>query len=115
METLNPQQQKIVKHKEGPALVIAGAGSGKTRVITYRVSELIRSGIAPSAIMLLTFTNKAAAEMAERVGKTLDQQDAQKAIIHGTFHSLANRFLRRYASILRYENNFSTPGFHHLT
>lgn len=107
MEALNPQQQEIVAHKKGAALVIAGAGSGKTRVITHRVAELLNSEIAPSAIMLLTFTNKAAAEMADRVAKTVGQPGVEKSILHGTFHSVANRFLRKYASFLRYENNFS--------
>lgn len=107
METLNPEQQKIVAHQEGPALVIAGAGSGKTRVITHRVAELVRSGVDPSAIMLVTFTNKAAKEMADRVGKNMDQKDMQKALVHGTFHSIANRFLRRYGMLLHYESNFT--------
>jgi len=78
MEGLNPQQQQIVQHRLGPALVIAGAGSGKTRVITYRVAELIQSGIAPSSIMMLTFTNKAASEMADRVAKVTGDQDVKK-------------------------------------
>ncbi len=107
METLNPQQQEIVQHHTGPALVIAGAGSGKTRVITHRVAHLIQSGVDPSSIMMLTFTNKAAKEMADRVGQTVQVKNVQKAIIHGTFHSVANRFLRRYAALIRYENNFT--------
>ena len=107
METLNPAQQKIVAHQEGPALVIAGAGSGKTRVITHRVAELVRSGVDPSAIMLVTFTNKAAKEMADRVAQNINRKDAEKALVHGTFHSLANRFLRRYGRLLHYESNFT--------
>ncbi len=107
MEVLNSAQQSIVSHQRGPALVIAGAGSGKTRVITYRVAELIRSGIDPSTIMLLTFTNKAAKEMANRVAKATGQEKIANAMIHGTFHSVANRFLRRHAKLLLYENNFS--------
>ncbi len=105
-ETLNPDQKKIVAHHEGPALVIAGAGSGKTRVITHRVARLIQSGIAPSAIMLLTFTNKAATEMAARVARAASLRDNQK-LLHGTFHSMGSRFLRRYAKALQYESNFS--------
>ncbi|MBF0286199.1 MAG: ATP-dependent helicase [SAR324 cluster bacterium] len=107
MEVLNSAQQNIVSHYHGPALVIAGAGSGKTRVITHRVAELIRSGIDPSTIMLLTFTNKAAKEMANRVAQATNQQKIEHAMIHGTFHSVANRFLRRHAKLLLYENNFS--------
>lgn len=107
MAVLNPHQQKIVIHQEGPALVIAGAGSGKTRVITHRVAELVRSGVDPSTIMLVTFTNKAAKEMADRVAKSIAQDNIEKSLVHGTFHSLANRFLRRYAVLLHYESNFS--------
>jgi DNA helicase-2/ATP-dependent DNA helicase PcrA len=105
-ETLNPDQQKIVEHQEGPALVIAGAGSGKTRVITHRVTRLIHSGVPASAIMLLTFTNKAANEMAERVAQANSLRQEQR-MLHGTFHSMGSRFLRRYAPLLQYENNFS--------
>ncbi|MBF0279155.1 MAG: ATP-dependent helicase [SAR324 cluster bacterium] len=107
MEVLNAAQQKIVSHQQGPALVIAGAGSGKTRVITHRVAELVRSGADPSSIMLLTFTNKAAKEMADRVAKAIDQKNIENSLIHGTFHSLGNRFLRRHAPLLHYEHNFS--------
>ena len=107
IESLNPVQRKIVKHKSGPALVIAGAGSGKTRVITHRVAELIHSGIPASSILLLTFTNKAANEMALRVGRALKNTTEQQKIIHGTFHSVGSRFLRRNAKLLNYKNNFS--------
>lgn len=107
MEVLNTDQQKIVAHQQGPALVIAGAGSGKTRVITHRVAELVQSGVDPSAIMLVTFTNKAAKEMADRIAKAIDSKTIEKALIHGTFHSLGNRFLRRHAPLLRYGHNFS--------
>ena len=92
--SLNPVQRKIVEHKSGPALVIAGAGSGKTRVITHRVAQLIHSGIPASSILLLTFTNKAANEMAQRVGRALKNYTEQQKIIHGTFHSVGTRFLR---------------------
>ena len=107
IESLNPVQRKIVEHKSGPALVIAGAGSGKTRVITHRVAELIHSGIPASSILLLTFTNKAANEMAQRVGKALKNSTEEQKIIHGTFHSVGSRFLRRNAKLLNYKNNFS--------
>ncbi len=104
MNQLNPQQQQVVLHRKQPALVIAGAGSGKTRVITHRVAQLVKSGVPPSSIMMLTFTNKAANEMAERVMRELKQPCA---IVHGTFHSVANRFLRRHASKIGYESNFT--------
>ena len=107
IESLNPIQRKIVEHKTGAALVIAGAGSGKTRVITHRVAHLIHSGIPASSILLLTFTNKAANEMAQRVGVALDDSTEQQKIIHGTFHSVGSRFLRRNAKLLNYKNNFS--------
>ena len=71
-DNLNKAQKKIVSHKNGPALVIAGAGSGKTRVITHRVAHLIHSGVPASSILILTFTNNAAADMIQRVGRTID-------------------------------------------
>ncbi len=106
-ENLNKAQKKIVAHKNGPALVIAGAGSGKTRVITHRVANLIHSGVPASSILLLTFTNKAADEMTQRVGRTINNFTEQNKIIHGTFHSVGNRFLRQHAKLLDYKNNFS--------
>ena len=106
-ESLNKAQKKIVDHKNGPALVIAGAGSGKTRVITHRVAHLIHSGIPASTILLLTFTNKAADEMTQRVGKAINNTTDQNKIIPGTFHSVGNRFLRQHAKLLGYKNNFS--------
>jgi len=107
IDSLNKVQREIVEHKTGPALVIAGAGSGKTRVITHRVAQLIHSGIPASSILLLTFTNKAANEMAQRVGWALNNSTEQQKIIHGTFHSVGSRFLRRNAKLLNYNNNFS--------
>lgn len=107
MEVLNSAQQQIVNHRNGPVLVIAGAGSGKTRVIVHRVTKLVRSGVNPSSIMLVTFTNKAAQEMVQRVAKSIDQTKIKNSLIHGTFHSLANRFLRRHAPLLEYKNNYS--------
>ena len=107
MNALNPQQQTIVEHMTGPALVIAGAGSGKTRVITHRVAHLIEQGVAPSAIMMVTFTNKAAEEMLHRAEGMLKKKEQAGHIFAGTFHSLANRFLRRYAKHVGFENNFS--------
>ena len=83
IESLNPNQRKIVDHKSGPALVIAGAGSGKTRVITHRVAQLIHSGIPASSILLLTFTNKAANEIAQRVRRALKNSTEHKKLFMG--------------------------------
>lgn len=102
---LNAQQLAAVKSPDGPALVIAGAGSGKTRTLTYRVAWLIDSGILPSEILLLTFTNKAAKEMLERV-KSLVPADLS-SLWSGTFHSVANKILRRHAGELGYTSSFS--------
>ncbi len=101
---LNPEQYAAVMTPARHALVIAGAGSGKTRTLTYRVARLIESGIAPWRILLLTFTNKAAREMLERVAELTGSGAGQ--IWGGTFHSIANRILRRHAERLGY-----APGF----
>ena len=102
---LNEQQQAAVKAEPGPILVIAGAGSGKTRTLTYRVAYLLENGIPPDRLLLLTFTNKAAREMLHRVAQ-LVPQDASK-IWGGTFHSVANRILRRHAVLLGYTADYS--------
>ncbi|HEY6843255.1 MAG TPA: ATP-dependent helicase, partial [Thermoanaerobaculia bacterium] len=104
-EELNSEQLEVVMAGEGPLLVIAGAGSGKTRTLTYRVSRLIEDGVDPSEILLLTFTNKAAREMLGRVEQlvTIDT----RRIMGGTFHSVGNRLLRRYAEPIGYRPNFS--------
>src|SRR5438477_6686648 len=104
-EELNSEQLEVVMAGDGPLLVIAGAGSGKTRTLTYRVSRLIEDGVDPEAILLLTFTNKAAREMLSRVEQlvTIDTRRIQG----GTFHSVGNRLLRRYAEPLGYRSNFS--------
>ncbi|HKI97691.1 MAG TPA: ATP-dependent helicase [bacterium] len=104
---LNEQQERIVAHLEGPALVIAGAGSGKTRVITHRVARLIEVGVPAGAILMMTFTNKAAEEMRLRVEGLLGGAQGVKGLMTGTFHSVANRFLRRYANLIGYERNYS--------
>ncbi|HEX7926111.1 MAG TPA: ATP-dependent helicase, partial [bacterium] len=103
---LNTEQQQIVEHLEGPALVIAGAGSGKTRVIVHRVAHLIEKGVPASAILMVTFTNKAAEEMRRRVEGLIGEGKARD-LMSGTFHSMANRFLRRYAPMVGFQNNFS--------
>jgi DNA helicase-2/ATP-dependent DNA helicase PcrA len=102
---LNEEQLNIVNNLNGPMLVIAGAGSGKTRTIVYSVAKLLVSGIKPSEIMLVTFTNKAANEMIERVEQLLGKRP--KGIWAGTFHSIANRFLRKYARSLGLKPNFT--------
>jgi DNA helicase-2/ATP-dependent DNA helicase PcrA len=93
---LNSSQLEAVTHTEGPLLVIAGAGSGKTRALTYRAAYLVEKGISPAAILLLTFTRKASQEMLRRAAQLLD--DRCEKIAGGTFHSFANGMLRRYAS-----------------
>jgi DNA helicase-2/ATP-dependent DNA helicase PcrA len=93
---LNPDQLAAVTHTEGPLLVIAGAGSGKTRTLTYRAAYLVENGVSPSAILLLTFTRKASQEMLRRATQLLDARCGK--IAGGTFHSFANATLRQYAS-----------------
>jgi len=102
---LNDQQFDAVQNGDGPCLVLAGAGSGKTRTITYRVAWLLEHGVNAQNILLLTFTNKAAKEMIERVENLLGA-DAL-GLWAGTYHSIANRLLRRYAVRIGYQNNFS--------
>ncbi|MFX1591982.1 MAG: ATP-dependent helicase [Promethearchaeota archaeon] len=104
-EDLNEEQLKIINNIKGPMLVIAGAGSGKTRTITYSVAKLLLSGVKPSQIMLVTFTNKAANEMIKRVETLLGKRP--KGIWGGTFHSIANRFIRRYAKLLGLKTNYT--------
>lgn len=102
---LNPSQYEAVSFLGGPALVIAGAGSGKTRTLVYRVAYLLEQGILPENILLLTFTRKAASEMLFRAGQ-LAGSDCQR-ISGGTFHSFANLILRKYAPKIGYNNNFT--------
>ncbi len=102
---LNSEQLEVVLHGDGPCLVLAGAGSGKTRVITYRVAYLLEKGISPDNILLVTFTNKAADEMIRRMQALTGM--AEKLPWAGTFHHIAYRILRQYAPLLGYKNNFS--------
>ncbi len=103
---LNEPQQKAVKEVEGPVMVIAGAGSGKTRVLTYRIAYLLSLGIEPYNILALTFTNKAAREMKERIGKLVGESKA-KSLWMGTFHSIFARILRVESDKLGYPSNFT--------
>jgi DNA helicase-2/ATP-dependent DNA helicase PcrA len=102
---LNPDQFDAVVHTGGPLLVVAGAGSGKTRVLTHRIAHLVDSGVAPSSILAITFTNKAAAEMRERVGRLIGP--VVKTMWVSTFHSACVRILRRDGEALGYPRNFS--------
>src|SRR5580658_4517916 len=102
---LNDEQYAAVTAKPGPILVIAGAGSGKTRTLTYRVAYLIENGVEPENILLLTFTNKASREMLERVGDLLPHDISR--IWGGTFHSVANRLLRRHANEIGFSGDFT--------
>jgi DNA helicase-2/ATP-dependent DNA helicase PcrA len=104
-EVLNDEQRTVVMAGRGPLLVIAGAGSGKTRTVTYRVARLIEAGVAPARILLVTFTNRAAREMLSRV-EMLVAADVRR-VWGGTFHSIGNRILRRHAVSLGYESNFT--------
>jgi len=102
---LNEEQLEVVNNIKGPMLIIAGAGSRKTRTIVYAVAKLLSSGVSPSEIMLVTFTNKAASEMIKRVESHLGKRP--KGIWAGTFHSLANRFLRIYCKTLDMKPNYT--------
>jgi DNA helicase II / ATP-dependent DNA helicase PcrA len=103
---LNDRQREAVLHKDGPIMIVAGAGSGKTKVLTTRIAHLMAQGVDAFNILALTFTNKAAKEMKERVEKTLGNTDARNLYI-GTFHSVFARILRGEASRLGYPNNFT--------
>ena len=102
---LNPEQHQVVTGAEGPCLVLAGAGSGKTRTIVYRVAYLIEQGVGPENILLVTFTNKAAKEMLGRVAAILGRYPEN--LWGGTFHHIGNRILRKYAKLLDYQPNFT--------
>jgi len=106
LNTLNDSQRLAVENTEGPVMVIAGAGSGKTRVLTYRIAHLINKGVDPFNILSLTFTNKAAQEMKERIGKIIGGQEARN-IWMGTFHSVFSRILRSEAEKIGYPQNFT--------
>ena len=100
---LNPAQAKAVESVQGAYLVIAGAGSGKTRVLVHRVAYLVGQGVKPEEILLLTFTRRAAEEMLRRASTLLDARCSR--VSGGTFHSFANRILRKYASLVGLSSN----------
>lgn len=102
---LNPAQYEAVMHSKGAALVIAGAGTGKTRTLVYRVARLVEEGIPPESLLLLTFTRKSSREMLRRAALLLDGRCEQ--VSGGTFHSFANQILRRYAPLIGFERNFT--------
>ena len=109
LDTLNDAQRKPTLHKDGPLIVIAGAGSGKTRVLTYRIAYLMSQGVDSFSILALTFTNKAAREMKLRISSMIGESDS-KSIWMGTFHSV-------FAKILRFEAHkigFTSVSYTHL-
>src|SRR5580765_3604433 len=113
LSSLNPEQRQAVETIKGPVLILAGAGTGKTRVITFRIAHLVARGIAPGHILGVTFTNKAAREMLERVSKLLPKQnratnsDVPERPTICTFHSLCVRILRQHIEKLGYKRNFT--------
>jgi DNA helicase-2/ATP-dependent DNA helicase PcrA len=104
-ELLNPAQLEAVTHRDGPLLVVAGAGSGKTRTLIYRVARLVESRVAPEAILLLTFTRRAAQEMLRRAEQLVGERS--RAVAGGTFHSFANSMLRRHGATIGLQPNFT--------
>lgn len=106
LDQLNSSQREAVTYTEGPSLIVAGAGSGKTRVLTFRIAYLLQQGVPASRIMALTFTNKAAREMKERIARLVSANDA-RYLAMGTFHSICTRLIRPYADLLGYTRDFS--------
>ena len=106
LNELNPNQQQAVEHIDGPLMVVAGAGSGKTRVLTYRIAHLIKNGIDSFNILALTFTNKAANEMKERINLILNNSESHNLWM-GTFHSVFAKILRFESQKLNFSNNFT--------
>ena len=104
LNTLNESQREAVETLNGPLLILAGAGSGKTRVLTYRIAHLIDNGVYPDNILAITFTNKAAREMKERIEALVG--DKAKSIWMGTFHSICVRILRQHIDKIGYDKSF---------
>src|SRR6478736_356659 len=103
LEKLNPEQREAVQHRDGPLLILAGAGSGKTRVITRRVAYLLQQGVAPGNLLAITFTNKAAGEMRHRIEALVPDS----SVWISTFHSLGARLLRIHADRVGLSRNFT--------
>lgn len=106
MESLNAAQRRAVQSPSGPVLILAGAGTGKTRTVTCRIAHMVDRGISPKSILAVTFTNKAALEMRERVGQMVDRKAARQIMV-STFHSLCVRILREDIGRLGYKTNFT--------
>ena len=106
LKDLNKSQLEAVLYTDGPQLVIAGAGSGKTRVLTYKIAYLLSQGLPPQSILALTFTNKAAREMKERIGRLTDIQTSRHLWM-GTFHSIFSRILRYESEAIGFPSNFT--------
>ena len=106
LQQLNESQREAVLYSDGPSLVIAGAGSGKTRVLTYKIAWLLKNGISPYNILALTFTNKAAREMKSRISQMVGEDTARRLWM-GTFHSIFSRILRREAEALGLRSDFT--------
>jgi DNA helicase-2/ATP-dependent DNA helicase PcrA len=108
LNELNPQQYEVVTHGDGPLLVVAGAGSGKTRALAYRVAYLISQGVSPDRILLLTFTRRAAEEMLRRAAFVTESGNSVTSRVWGgTFHSFANRILRIYSQAADISSDFT--------
>ena len=106
LKQLNESQREAVVYTDGPSLVVAGAGSGKTRVLTYKIAYLLRQGLPPQSILALTFTNKAAREMKDRIASLTDERMVRRLWM-GTFHSVFSRILRSEAECIGYPSNFT--------
>src|SRR5580700_1738569 len=108
-EGLNPSQRRAVDHADGPLLITAGAGTGKTRTLVSRLARLLDEGVPPERILLVTFSRRAAAELVRRAGQLTDSSLARR-VVAGTFHSVAHRLLRTYGAAIGLAEGFSVLG-----